>query len=240
MNEARSTLQDHTSKQFDLELEHLRTRVLQMGGLVEQQVSRAIRAFYEGDLAGMDLVVHEDVHINKMEVELDEACNQVIAKRQPTAIDLRMIITVLKSISDLERIGDKAQKIARLGAMLHGQHSAFVPDVDLRYMADQALEMLRLALDAFARLDVQSAAEVVHLDDEINHQYQSAVRQLITFMMEDPRTISRSLDIMAVAKAIERIADHAKSISEYVIYMVKGLNVRHSSPEELDQELAKS
>lgn len=239
MNESRSTLQDHTSKQFDLELEHLRTRVLQMGGLVEQQVSRAIRAFYQGDLAEMELVVREDSHINKLEVELDEACSQVIAKRQPTAIDLRMIITVLKSINDLERIGDKAQKIARLGSMLHSQHSSFVPDVDLRHMAEQALEMLRVALDAFARLDVLAAARVVHLDDEINHQYKSVVRQLITFMMEDPRTISRSLDIMAVAKAVERIGDHAKNISEYVIYMVKGLNVRHTTPEQLDQELAK-
>lgn len=239
MNESRSTLQDHTSKQFDLELEHLRTRVLQMGGLVEQQVSRAIRAFYQGDLAEMELVVREDKHINKLEVELDEACSQVIAKRQPTAIDLRMIITVLKSINDLERIGDKAQKIARLGSMLHSQHSAFVPDVDLRHMAEQALEMLRVALDAFARLDVVAAARVVHLDDEINHQYKSVVRQLITFMMEDPRTISRSLDIMAVAKAVERIGDHAKNISEYVIYMVKGLNVRHATPEQLDEELAK-
>ena len=240
MNETRSTLQDHTSKQFDLELENLRTRVLQMGGLVDQQVSRAIRAFYLGDQPEMELVVREDVHINKMEVELDEACNQVLAKRQPTAIDLRMIITVLKSINDLERIGDKAQKIARIGSMLHTQHNSFTPDVDLRHMAEQSLEMLRVALDAFARLDVQAAAKVVHLDDEINSQYKSVVRQLITFMMEDPRTISRSLDIMAVAKAVERIGDHAKNISEYVIYMVKGLNVRHTSPEQLDQELAKS
>lgn len=238
MTEARVTLQDHTSKQFDLELEQLRTRVLQMGGLVEQQISRAIRAFYLSDLAELELVIREDAHINKLELELDEACNQVIAKRQPTAIDLRMIITVLKSINELERIGDKAQKIARLGSMLHSQHSNFIPDVDLRHMAEQSLEMLRIALDAFARLDVQAAVRVVHLDDEINQHYKSVVRQLITFMMEDPRTISRSLDIMGVAKAIERIGDHAKNIAEYVIYMVRGLNVRHTTPEELDRELA--
>ena len=238
MTEARATLQDHTSKQFDLELENLRTRVLHMGGLVEQQVARAVRAFYQGDQAEMDQVVHEDALINTLEIELDEACNQVIAKRQPTAIDLRMIITVLKSIHDLERIGGKAQKIARIGAMLHSQHSSFTPDVDLRHMADQALQMLRGALDAFARLDVHAAVEVVHLDDEINNQYRSVVRQLITFMMEDPRTISRSLDIMNVAKAIERIGDHAKSVAEYVIYMIRGLNVRHTTPEILDQKLA--
>jgi phosphate transport system protein len=238
MTDTRSTLQDHTSKQFNTELESLRTRVLQMGGMVERQVDRAIQAFYAGDLAEMDAVVNDDAQVNQMEVELDEACNQVIAKRQPTAIDLRMILTVLKSIADLEHIGDKALKIARLGNMLHAQHSAFVPDVDLRHMAEQSLKMLRISLDAFARLDVDAAAKVVHLDDEVNAMHSATMRQLITFMMEDPRTISRSLDIMAIAKAIERIADHAKNISEYTIYMVKGLNVRHATPEEIDREIA--
>lgn len=237
MTELRATLQDHTSKQFGLELESLRTRVLHMGGLVEQQVSRAIRALYQGDQSEMERVVLGDAQINKLEVELEEACNQIIARRQPTAIDLRMVITVLKSINDLERIGDKARKIARIGSSLYSQNSGFSPDVDLRNMAERSLQMLRLALDAFARLDVHSALEAIHLDAEINSQYKSVVRQLITFMMEDPRTISSSMEIMTVSKAIERVGDHAKNISEYVIFMVKGRNVRHVSISELEQEL---
>jgi phosphate transport system protein len=232
-------MMDHTSKQFDLELESLRTRVLQMGGMVEQQVQRAVQALYAGDVAEMEAVVRDDARIDRLEVELDSFCNQIIAKRQPTAIDLRMILTVMKSITDLEKIGDKALKIARLGIVLHAQHSAFVPEVDLRHMAEKSLRMLRMALDAFARLDVQAAAAVVHQDDEVNSEYGAIMRQVITFMMEDPRTISRSLDIMTIAKAVERTGDHAKNIAEYVIYMVKGLNVRHASREELDQELAR-
>lgn len=228
---------EHTSKQFDLELESLRTRVLQMGGLVEQQFRLAMDGFYSGDTALLEQVIHGDARVNQQEVELDEACTQVIAKRQPTAIDLRMITTVIKTISDLERIGDKAQKIAKLSVLLYSQHAAFSPDVELRHTADLALDMLRASLDAFARLDAVAAAEVVHKDDQVDAEHNAIVRQLITFMMEDPRTISRSLDIMAIAKAIERVGDHAKNIAEYVIYMVKGRNVRHASPEELDREI---
>ena len=228
---------EHTSKQFDLELESLRTRVLQMGGLVEQQFRLAMDGFYSGDTALMERVIHGDARVNQQEVELDEACTQVIAKRQPTAIDLRMITTVIKTISDLERIGDKAQKISKLGVLLYNQHAPFSPDVELRHTADLALAMLRAALDAFARLDATAAAEVVHKDDQVDAEHNAIVRQLITFMMEDPRTISRSLDIMAIAKAVERVGDHAKNIAEYVIYMVKGRNVRHASPEELDREV---
>lgn len=231
---------EHTHKQFDLELESLRTRVLQMGGLVEQQLRNALHGFYAGDVATLDAVVRGDARVDQLERELDEACTQVIAKRQPTAIDLRMITTVLKSISELERIGDKAQKIARISSGLYNQHSSFTPDVEVRHMAELSINMLRKALDAFARLNATSAAEVVHHDDEVDSEHKAIVRQLITFMMEDPRTISRSLDIMNIAKAVERVGDHAKSIAENVIYMVKGLNVRHQTPEELDREIANS
>ncbi|MQY52311.1 phosphate signaling complex protein PhoU [Rhodocyclus tenuis] len=233
-------MNEHTSKNFDLELENLRTRVLQMGGLVEQQVRHAMEGLHEGDTTLLESVIREDHRVNEMENELDLACNQVIAKRQPTAIDLRMIITVLKSISDLERIGDKARKIARLGVTLQEQHAATAPSIELNHICDLALSMLRTALDAFARLDVHAAAETMHLDETVNSEYQAVIRQLITYMMEDPRTISSALDIMAIAKAIERIGDHAKNISEYVVYMVKGFSVRHVSPKEVDEKLAAS
>ena len=233
-------MNEHISKNFDLELEQLRTSVLQMGGLVEQQVKKAMEGLYAGDLPLLEAVIRDDSRVNQLEIEIDGACNQVIARRQPTAIDLRMILTVLKSVSDLERIGDKARKIARLGTVLHDQHAAGIPDVELGHIAELSLRMLRGSLDAFARLDVNIAAEVLHLDETVNGEYRAMVRQLITYMMEDPRTITRSLDIMNIAKAIERVGDHAKNIAEYVIYMVKGYNVRHSTPSEIDQKIAQS
>ncbi|WP_153109174.1 phosphate signaling complex protein PhoU [Propionivibrio limicola] len=225
---------DHTSKNFDIELESLRTRVLQMGGLAEQQVRKAIDAMYSGNIAELEAVVRDDQRINELEVDIDALCNQIIAKRQPTAIDLRMIVSVLKTISDVERVGDKAQKIARLAIGLHQENgSKIIPQIDLRGMAEKALTMLRLALDGFARLDVNQAAEAMRLDDQVNAEYKAMNRQLITYMMEDPRTISRSLDIISIAKAVERIGDHACNIADYVIYMVKGINVRHESTEEI-------
>ena len=231
-------MNEHTSKNFDLELENLRTRVLQMGGLVEQQIRKAMEGLSAGDIPLLQTVIRDDNHVNQLEIELDAACNQVIAKRQPTAIDLRMIVTVLKSTSDLERIGDKARKIARLGTALHDQNAASIPNVELSHISELSLKMLRTALDSFARLDVTAAAEVLHLDETVNAEYHALIRQLITYMMEDPRTITQSLDIMGSAKAIERVGDHAKNIAEYVIYMVKGLDIRHTSPDEIDQKIA--
>ena len=231
-------MNEHTSKKFDLELENLRTSVLQMGGLVEQQVRKAMEGLSAGDLPLLETVILDDNRVNQLEIELDAACNKVIAKRQPTAIDLRMIITVLKSTADLERIGDKARKIARLGTVLHDQNAAGIPDVELGHISELSLKMLRTSLDAFARLDVTSAAEVMRLDETVNTEYKALVRQLITYMMEDPRTITHSLDIMGIAKAIERVGDHAKNIAEYVVYMVKGLDIRHSSPDEVEQKIA--
>ena len=231
---------DHTSKNFDLELESLRTRVLQMGGLAEQQVRKAMEGLYSGDQPLLENVIRDDDRINQMEIDIDTLCNQVIAKRQPTAIDLRMIVSVLKAISDLERVGDKARKIARLGIGLSNQPVVSTLNVELNHMADTSLKMLRLSLDGFARLDVSLVAEAMHLDESVNAEYQSVARQLITYMMEDPRTITRSLDILSIAKAIERIGDHATNIAEYVVYMVRGLNVRHATPDEIKQTLANS
>ena len=228
----------HTSKNFDLELESLRTRVLQMGGMAEQQVRKAIEGLYSGDKPLLEMVIRDDDRINQMEIDIDALCNQVIAKRQPTAIDLRMIVSVLKAISDLERVGDKARKIARLGIALTSQPAGSSLNVELNHMAETALRMLRLSLDGFARLDVSLVTEAMRLDELVNAEYQSVARQLITYMMEDPRTITRSLDIMSIAKAIERIGDHATNIAEYVVYMVKGLNVRHASATEIEAQIA--
>jgi phosphate transport system protein len=234
-------MSDHTSKNFDLELESLRTRVLQMGGMVEQQVRKAIEGLYSGDHILLEAVIRDDDRVNAMENDIDALCNQVIAKRQPTAVDLRMVISVLKAISDLERVGDKARKIARLGIALTAQPVQPLTGpitIELNHMADTALKMLRLALDGFARLDVTLVTEAMRLDPLVNTEYQSIARQLITYMMEDPRTISRSLDVMSIAKAIERIGDHATNIAEYVVYMVKGLNVRHATTEEIEARIA--
>ena len=231
-------MNDHTSKNFDLELESLRTRVLEMGGMTEQQVLKSIEGLYSGDRPLLEAVIRDDDRINQMEIEIDALCNQVIAKRQPTAIDLRMVVSVLKAISDLERVGDKARKIARLGISLANQSTGGTLKVELTHMAETALQMLRLALDGFARLDVSLVTEAMRLDAQVNAEYQSVARQLITYMMEDPRTITRSLDIMSIAKAIERIGDHATNIAEYVIYMVKGFNVRHASAAEIEARMA--
>ena len=233
-------MNEHTSKNFDLELESLRTRVLQMGGMAEQQVRKAMEGLYNGDRPLLENVIRDDDRINQMEIDIDTLCNQVIAKRQPTAIDLRMVVSVLKAIADLERVGDKARKIARLGISLSSQPAVSALNIELTHMAETALKMLRLALDGFARLDLSLVTEAMRLNDTVNTEYQSVARQLITYMMEDPRTITRSLAILTIAKAIERIGDHATNIAEYVVYMVKGLNVRHSSAAEVEAQIANS
>ena len=228
---------NHTSKNFDLELESLRTRVLQMGGMAEQQEHRAIDGLYSGDTELLEAVIRDDERVNQMEIEIDALCNQVIARRQPTAIDLRMIVSVLKAIADIERVGDKARKIARLGISIASQSAGGPLNVELNHMTDTALRMLRLSLDGFARLDLALVTEAVRLDEQVNAEYRGVARQLITYMMEDPRTITRSLDILTIAKAIERIGDHATNIAEYVVYMVKGLNVRHATADEVEAQL---
>jgi phosphate transport system protein len=218
---------DHTSKQFDAELEAVRTRVLQMGGLVEQQVVKAMDALNCGDLQMIDRVIADDHRVNAMEVDLDEACSTIIAKRQPAAVDLRLLIAVIKTITDLERIGDEAEKIARMAKLIHTAERLHLPRLEMKHVANLALDMLRNALDAFARLDAQAAAALVAQDRLVDDEFRSILRQLITFMMEDPRTISRCLETLFVAKALERIGDHSKNMAEYVIYMVEGRDVRH-------------
>jgi len=229
---------DHTSKQFDSELESVRTAVLQMGGAVEEQILRAIECVTSGDMTMIDAVIDNDKAVNRMEVELDERCSHIIARRQPTAGDLRMIMTVVKMITDLERIGDEAQKIARMARMIHEANRANMPRIELAHMAEVAVSMLRQALDAFARLDLQAAAAVVRQDMVVDDEFRAVIRQLITFVMEDPRSISRSIEILFIAKAIERIGDHAKNMSEYTVYMVKGRDVRHIGIDAIEREAA--
>ena len=229
---------EHTSKQFDAELEAVRARVLQMGGLVESQIKLAIEALVNGDVAQMNRVIADDHRVNAMEVEIDESCNRIIARRQPAAGDLRMVMMVIKTITDLERIGDEAEKIARMAKLLSQRERLILPRyTEIKHAAELALDMLRKSLDSFARLDLSCAAQVVRQDEQVDEEFRAIMRYLITFMMEDPRTISTALEILFVAKAIERIGDHAKNMSEYVVYMVKGKDVRHVTVEEIEREV---
>jgi len=228
---------EHTSKQFDQELEALRARVLQMGGFVEQQVSLAVDALTTGDLELCTTIVANDHKVNGMEVGIDEDCSTIIARRQPAASDLRLIMTVVKTITDLERIGDEAAKIARMArdnASEPLQHPVRL--LALNHLSEVCVGMLRRALDAFARLDAAAAAKVAAEDRIIDEEFHAILRQLITFVMEDPRSITSVLQIVWVAKAFERIGDHAKNIAEYVIYIVKGRDVRHIPLAELERE----
>jgi phosphate transport system protein len=228
---------DHSSKQYDIELETLRSRVLEMGGLVEAQIRAAVDGLTTGDLRALDNVVTEDHRVNALEVSIDTDCSQLIARRQPAAGDLRMVLAVIKIVTDLERIGDEAAKIARMGKQSYGRaRMPSTPVAAVKHVGDIALGMLRKALDALARLDPVAAASIVREDFAIDEEFRAIVRQLITFMMEDPRTISQSLEILWIAKAIERIGDHSKNMAEQVIYIVKGTDVRHTTVEELERE----
>lgn len=221
----------HLSTQFDAELSGISTRVLEMGGLVESQLAQAVYALthFSGETASQVLVREEDV--NRMEVEIDADLSTIIARRQPTARDLRLLIAISKAIANLERVGDEAARIARTVQRLinTGVSSRLrLPVSDLSFESELAIAQLRKALDAFARLDTERALEVLKQDDQIDQEFEGLVRKLITFMMEDPRTISSSIDLIFVAKAIERVGDHAKNLAEVIIYVVKGTDVRHN------------
>ena len=220
----------HLSTQFDAELSGVSTRVLEMGGLVESQVSRAITALVsiEADLAGQ--VLRDEERVNRMEIEIDRDLSGIIARRQPTARDLRLLIAISKIIANLERVGDEAARIARVVQRLAavGMPGRRLPVGDLQFECDLAVAQLRKSLDAFARLDTRMALEVLKHDDQIDQEFEGMMRKLITYMMEDPRTISSSIDLVFVAKAVERVGDHAKNLAEAVIYIVKGADVRHA------------
>ncbi|HTQ00589.1 MAG TPA: phosphate signaling complex protein PhoU [Casimicrobiaceae bacterium] len=231
---------EHTHKQFDNEMEAIRSGVLTMGGLVETQLARAILLVEGNDDQGIsEEVGANEQTINRMQVDMDQQCSQIIAKRQPAAIDLRMILTVTKIVNDLERVGDETKKIAKKATQA-SQNSRLnqVRFFDVARAAERAKDMLQLALDSFARLDVNAAAEVIDLDDEIDAAFSAILRQLISYMMEDPRTISPALEIVFIAKSIERIGDHAKNIAEAVVQVVKGIDVRHATGDQIRAEVA--
>jgi len=231
-------MNEHIYKQFDADLEAVRARVLEMGGLVEEQVTKAVDALITGDMVLAEEVISNDHRVNSLEVAADEACTNIIARRQPTASDLRLILTIIKTITDLERIGDEAAKIARYAVKSYENDRMVMPRYnEIKYMSGLTIKMLRESLDAFARLDASGAANVARQDMEVDEEFHLITRHLITYMMEDSRTISTFINLLFVVKAIERIGDHAKNMSEYVVYMVKGKDVRHTSIEELEREI---
>ena len=218
----------HISSQFDAELGSVSTRVLELGGLVESQIRHAVYSLSQFNIEVADQVIATEAQVNSMEVEIDRDLSSIIARRQPTARDLRLLIAISKITANLERAGDESEKIARMVKSIIGSGSArALPSSELRIASDLASGLLRKALDAFARLDVTEAVSILKEDDLIDAEFDGFVRKLVTYMMEDPRTISASLDLLFVAKAIERIGDHAKNIAEFIIYVVKGADVRH-------------
>ena len=220
---------EHSSRQYELDLEAIRSRVLQMGGLVEKQFYDAMLCFRVLDAKEGERIIAADVEVNQMEVALDDACSHLIVKRQPAANDLRTVMATIKVITDLERIGDEATKIARAAQTMNQRGMAPIAHEDtVRVMAEHAGKMLHDALDAFARLDKRQATRLIIEDEKVDNEFRIVMRNVITYMMEDPRTISASLDTLWVAKAIERIGDHAKNIAEYVVYIVEGKDIRHT------------
>ncbi|HUH93419.1 MAG TPA: phosphate signaling complex protein PhoU [Casimicrobiaceae bacterium] len=233
-------MNEHTTKQFDIEMEAIRSGVLAMGGLVETQFRRAVDALRgPAEVDAVALVASDEQAINRMQMDIDQQCSQIIAKRQPAAIDLRMILTVVKIVNELERIGDEIKKIAyKAQQMQRPERLTSVRLHDVTRAAGMAEENLQLALDAFARLDVNAAADVISRDEAIDAAFLANLRQLISYMMEDPRTISPALEIVFIAKSIERIGDHAKNIAEDVVHVVKGKDVRHATAEQIRAEVA--
>lgn len=232
-----SKIGQHISGQFNKELEDIRNKVLTMGGLVEEQLESAVKAFMTGDLVKADLVIKQDNQVDAMEMIIDQECMQILALRQPAAFDLRLIVTVIKVINELERVGDLAEKVAQMAIRLSDADGKVDQYYELQHMADMVKVMLHGALDAFARLSIEEVTTITGGDDNVDREYASIIRQLITRMMEDPRNITRTLDVLWTARSLERIGDHSVNICEYLIYMVKGLDVRHITQEELERKV---
>lgn len=229
----------HISHLFDKELENIRNKVLTMGGLVEQQMEQAVQAFISSDQDLAEKILLQDEMVNNLEMEIDYDCIQVIAKRQPTAIDLRMLISIIKVITDLERIGDEAARIAKAAIRLEATDYYHDQYHEINHLVDMVKDMLNGSLDAFARMDVDGVAKITGKDEKVDREYSSIIRQLITKMMEDPRNITRTLDVLWTARALERIGDHSCNICEHVVYIVKGDDVRHLSQDELENKILK-
>jgi phosphate transport system protein len=233
-----SDLSHHILSRFNADLEGVRSGVMQMGGLVEQQLQDGIKALYSGDGRLGEEVARLDHKVNAMEVAIDEDCSRILATRGPTASDLRLIVAIIKTITDLERIGDEAEKLGSIASRLATLDRPTDRYREIKHVGDLVADMVHGALDAFARMDTDAALTVARQDRVVDEEYEALQRQCITFMMEDPRAIRRALDILWVARALERIGDHAKNICEYVVYMVLGKDIRHLSIEDVEQQLA--
>ena len=229
-------IDQHISRKYNEELESLRNKVMTMGGMVEQQCKNSLEALIKGDSSLAEVVATSDYKVNGLEVEIDAECTEILARRQPAASDLRMILTVIKTITDLERIGDEAEKVGRFALKLANSHEPQSYYSDLHHLGEHVIEMLHGALDAFARIDVDSAARVAARDPEIDQEFEALTRLLITHMMEDPREVKNVLRLNWCARSLERIGDHSTNICEYVIYLVKGHDVRHISLEQIQEQ----
>ena len=230
-------LSHHISRRFNEDLESVRTKVLAMGGFVESQLAKAITSLIEGDSRLGESVALDDLKVNGMEVSIDEECSRILATRSPAAGDLRVIVAIIKTITDLERIGDEGEKIGLIASRLATMERPENKYREIKHLGRIVSEMVHEALDAFARMDAEGALRVARQDRVVDEEYESIHRQCITFMMEDPRTIRRALDVMWVVRSLERIGDHAKNICEYVIYMVHGKDVRHTRLEDVERDL---
>ena len=228
-------IKQHISRQFNNEMEDIRNKVLTMGGLVEQQVDLATRAFMGCDMESAEKVIQQDQLVNTLEKDIDHECTEIMAKRQPTAFDLRMLIATIKIITDLERIGDEAARIAKMTMRMEGADYYQDKYFEIEHLLELVRDMLNGALDAYARTDIEEVVSITAQDSKVDREYTSITRQLITQMMENPRNITRALDMLWAARALERIGDHSCNVCEHVIYMVKGKDVRHVSREELEQ-----
>jgi phosphate transport system protein len=228
----------HISQQFNADLETIRNKMLAMGGLVQRQVSDAIDAICSGDTSSADKIIQREDDVNEMEISIDQECTHILVRRQPAASDLRMVLAVSRVVRDLERMGDEAAKVAihALEIASGNQPGSKMCNQSIRHMGSAVVKMTSDALDAFARHDIEGAIEVVRSDKRVDDQYASAIRELSTYMMEDPRSISQAINILWILRAIERIGDHARNISEQVIYLVSGADVRHSSLSEMEEQ----
>ena len=233
-------LGQHISRRFNEDMERVRTRVMQMGGFVEQQLQQAVIALVEGDSGLGEQIARDDYKVNQMEVEIDEECGRIIATRQPTASDLRVMVAILKTITDLERIGDEVEKVGFIAAKLATMEQPAGHYREIRHIGRLVTEMVHDALHSFARLDADEAFEVARRDRKVDEEYEAIQRQSISFMMEDPRAIRRALEIMWVVRALERIGDHAKNICEYTVYIVYGKDIRHLSLDDAERQIRDS
>lgn len=222
----------HVSTRFDEDLTRLRSHVLQMGGLIEAQIANAIDVCRSGDDEQIQLIIDTDRKVNAFEKQIDDECANLIAKRQPAASDLRLVFGITKIVTDLERVGDETKRIAKMARRINNGNQSTPKVINIRHLAEAALGMIRDSMDAFARMDPLPAASIILSDDLVDAEFKSIVRQLITHMMEDPRTTSSAIDIIWMARAVERIGDHAKNIAEQVVYIVEGRDIRHPGKKE--------